>query len=355
MFSPVYSVTAKLLAQVSLVERGRGRVDAARLTPEQAAGLQEHADLEMIVASAGLSDANLTRRQIEDVLAGRDVDAPARVATEVRNAKEGIEWARARELEDRPLDLDDIRELHRVFTKGLGADHELGAFRPGPAVILNHVLGDAWGDYKAPPAGVIEARLTALLSWLGAAGTDPHPVIAAGIAHQEITSIRPFTRATGQVARIVSRIVLGQHGYSFRDGLALGSYYLANRTAYHTALDNGVSYLERARASRDDWLEFYLRGLLGEVDRLTAMIAAFKVEGFTHGHPAALRRDEAALLAFSEEYGSVTRHDAVAILSPVPRRQVVKRLAAMVESGLLLAEAAPGDGPEDEPRYRLAP
>jgi Fic family protein len=345
MFTPVYSVTAKLLAQVSLVERGRGRVDAARLTPEQTAGLQQHAEVEMIAASAGLSDANLARSQIEDVLAGRDVDAPARMVTEVRNAQEGIEWARRRELESRPLDLDDIREMHRVFTKDLGVDHELGAFRPGPAVILNHFLGDAWGDYKAPPANVIEARITALLRWLETAGSDPHPVIAAGIAHQEIASIRPFTLATGQTARLVSRIVLGQHGYSFHDGLALGSYYLANRAAYHTALDNGASYLERSRASRDDWLEFYLRGLLNEVDRLSAMIAAFKVDGFAPGG-GPLRRDEAALLAFVDDYGSVTRHDAVAILSPVPRRQVVKRLAAMVEAGLLEEDAS-----GDEPRY----
>jgi Fic family protein len=189
---------------------------------------------------------------------------------------------------------------------------------------------------------VVEDRLRALLRWLATAGEDPHPVIAAGIAHQEIASIRPFTLATGQVARLVSRIALGQRGYSFRDGLSVGTFYLENRTAYHTALDNGASYLERARSSCDDWLEFYLRGLLNEVDRLTAMIAAFKVEGFGGDASAPIRRDDAALLAFAAEYGSLTRHDAASILSPLPRRLVAARLAALVQAGRL-EEDASGD------------
>ncbi|MDR2347282.1 MAG: Fic family protein [Bifidobacteriaceae bacterium] len=349
MFSPVYSVTAKLLASVSLIERARGRIDAARLTAEQAADLQEQAELEMVVASAGLSDHSLDRGQIEAILAGREVHARARAVTEVRNAKAGIEWARERQLDTSPLTLDDIRQLHRVFTKDLAAEHESGVFRAGPAVIVHQYLGAVWGDYEAPPADVIEPRMSALLRWLAGVGSDLHPVVAAGIAHQEITSIRPFMLGTGQIGRLVSRIALGQHGYSFHNGLALGSYYLANRTAYHAALDNGATYLERARASCDQWLDFYLRGLLNEVDRLTATIAAFKVEGFA---PAAgtLRRDEASLLAFAHEYGSLTKHDAASILSPLPGRLVAKRLAAMVEAGELVEDASAG-----QVRYRLPP
>ncbi|MDR2453783.1 MAG: Fic family protein [Bifidobacteriaceae bacterium] len=349
MFSPVYSVTAKLLASISLVERGRGRIDAARLAPRQAADLRQQAELEMVVASAGLSDHSLDRAQIEAILDGREVHARAQAVAEVRAAAAAISWARQRQLDTSPLTLDDIQELHRLFTRGLAMDHECGAFRAGPAVIVHQYLGAAWGDYKAPPADVVAPRLGALLNWLAGAGADPHPVIAAGIAHQEITAIRPFTLATGQIARLVSRIVLAQHGYSFHEGLALGSYYLANRTAYHTALDNGASYLERARASRDEWLDFYLRGLLNEVDRLTALIAAFKVEGCPAGTGRVVRRDEASLLAFAQEYGSVTKHDAASILSPLPRRLVARRLAAMVAAGEL-AEDASGD----QVRYRPA-
>ncbi|MDR2381085.1 MAG: Fic family protein [Bifidobacteriaceae bacterium] len=340
MFSPVYTVTARLLASVSLIERARGRIDAARLAPEQANGLQHHAQTEMIIASAGLSDYLLTRPQIQAVLEDQDVHAPARAITEVRNAKATIEWARLRQLDGTPLTLDDICQMHALFTENLGVDHEVGNFRAGPAVILNEYLGSAWGGYKAPPAGVVKDRMDALMNWVAGAETDPHPVIAAGIAHQEIAAIRPFTLGSGQVARLVSRIVLGQHGYSFRDGLALGSYYLLNRTAYHVALDNGASYLERARSSRDDWLDFYLRGLHNEVDRLTAMIAAFQVDGFEAGHPATMRRDEACLLAFADEYGSLTKRDAASILSPLPRRLVLKRLAALVDQGRLVADTS---------------
>ncbi|MDR2254027.1 MAG: Fic family protein [Bifidobacteriaceae bacterium] len=348
MFSPVYSVTPKLLAQIGLIERARGRVDAARLTPEQTSALQQHADAEMIAASAGLSDDLLTRKEIDNVLLGRPVHAPGTAVTAVLNARAGIEWARERAADPTPLGLDDIREVHAVFTRGLGYDHELGDFRAGPAVILHRFLGSIWGAYKAPPAEVVPDRLEALLRWMGAAGADPHPVVAAGIAHQEIASIRPFTLATGQVARLVSRIALAQHGYGFHGALALGSFYVANRAAYHTALDNGASYLERARSSRDEWLEFYLRGLLNEVDRITAMIAALEVEGFEGGHVATLRRDEAALIAFAESYGSFTKRDAASILSPVPSRLVAKRLQAMVDDGRLVAESA-----GDRTRYRI--
>ncbi|MDR0593084.1 MAG: Fic family protein [Bifidobacteriaceae bacterium] len=336
MFDPLFSLTPKLLASISLIERARGRIDAARLTDGQAAELRLNSEVNMAVASAGLSDISLSRPQIEAIWAGRDIDAPQRVVTEVHNARQGMRWGLAREQNPAPLTLEDIRELHTIFAKGLIPDVHLGAFRPGPALIGDQFAGSDWGNYKAPPADVIEARLGALLRWLGAAGADPHPVVAAGIAHQEIASIRPYNIATGQIARLVSRVVLGQHGYSFQDGLALGLFYLENRSAYYAALDNGASYLERAHNSRNTWLSFYLRGLLNEVDRLTALFASLEVgdEPVVQAWPS-MRRDEAALLAFGQHYGSFSLHDAESILSPTPKRLVAKRVAAMVQAGRL--------------------
>jgi Fic family protein len=350
MFDPFYSLTPKLLAAVSLIERARGRIDAARLSPEQAAGLREQSETDMAVASAGLSDTSLTRHQIEAILNGREVDAAQRSITEVDNARDGMRWGLSREQDPSPLTLDDILEMHRIFAKNLIPDVHLGAFRPGPALIGDQFAGSDWGRYKAPPASLIEARMEALLRWVATAGTDPHPVIAAGIAHQEIASIRPYNAATGQIARLTARIILGQHGYSFQDGLALGLFYLENRSAYYTALDNGASYLERAHNSRNAWLTFYLRGLQNEVDRLTALFASYEVtdDPAVQAIPS-LRRDEAALLAFADHYGSFSRHDAESILSPTPKRLVARRLEAMVKAGHLIKDET------DEPvRYQPA-
>jgi Fic family protein len=274
MFDPFYSLTPKLLAAISLIERGRGRIDAARLSDEQASSLHTQSEIDMAVASAGLSDTSLTRPQIEAILAGYTVSADQRAITEVTNSREGMRWGLAREQDPHPLTIDDLREMHRIFAKDLVPDVHLAAFRPGPALIGLQFVGSDWGRYKAPPADVIEARLEALLHWLETAGTDPHPIVAAGIAHQEIASIRPYNTSTGQIARLTSRIILGQHGYSFQDGLALGSFYLDNRSAYYAALDNGASYLERCHNSRNTWLEFYLRGLENEVFRLTTLFAS---------------------------------------------------------------------------------
>ncbi|MDR2372783.1 MAG: Fic family protein [Bifidobacteriaceae bacterium] len=349
MFDPFYSLTPKLLASISLIERARGRVNAARLTADQAASLRQQAEVDMAVASAGLSDISLERPQIEAILAGEPVHAAQRAITEVCNAREGMRWGLARELDPEPITLEDIRELHGIFAKDLVPDVHLGAFRPGPALIGDQFAGSDWGRYKAPPAAVIEARMEALLRWLATAGADPHPVIAAGIVHQEIASIRPFNTATGQIARLTSRVVLGQHGYSFQDGLALGLFYLDNRSAYYTALDNGASYLERAHNSRNTWLSFYLRGLQNEVDRLTAIFAALEVDGQTAPAWPSMRRDEAALLAFADHYGSFSLHDAQSILSPTPKRLVSRRVEAMVKAGHLIK-----DGAAEPARYQPA-
>ncbi|MDR2379262.1 MAG: Fic family protein [Bifidobacteriaceae bacterium] len=349
MFDPFYVLSPKLLSAISLIERARGRVDAARLTAEQAEGLRRQAEIDMAVASAGLSDTSLTRQQIEAILAGQTVHAAARAVTEVANAREGMRWGLTREQDPSPITLDDIAQMHRIFAKDLVPDVHLGTFREGPALIGDQFAGSDWGHYKAPPADVIAARMQALTRWLATAGADPHPVIAAGIAHQEIASIRPYNTATGQVARLTSRIVLGQHGYCFQDGLALGSFYLDNRSAYYAALDNGASYLERAHNSRNTWLAFYLRGLLNEVDRLTALFASYEVgDEFAQVWPS-IRRDEAALLAFADHYGSFSLHDAESILSPTPKRLVARRVEAMAKAGHLLKDES-----GDAVRYRPA-
>ncbi|MDR1633638.1 MAG: Fic family protein [Bifidobacteriaceae bacterium] len=349
MFDPFYSLTPKLVATISLIERARGRIDAARLTSEQAESLHRQTEIDMAVASAGLSDTSLTQSQIEDILAGEEVHAATRAVTEVHNARAGMRWGLARQQDPSPLAMADLVEMHRIFAQGLVPDVLLGTFRPGPALIGDQFAGSDWGRYKAPPAAVIEARLEALLRWLATAGSDPHPIIAAGIAHQELASIRPFNLSTGQIARLTARIVLGQHGYSLQDGLALGSFYLGNRSAYYAALDNGASYLERSHNSRNTWLSFYLRGLANEVDRLTALFASLEIgDEFAQAWPA-MRRDEAALLAFADHYGSFSLHDAESILSPTPKRLVARRVGAMVKAGRLVQDEDSGSS-----RYRPA-
>lgn len=127
-----------------------------------------------------------------------------------------------------------LARLHTAAAAGLVPDSELGRPRLDGEDCREFVeIGDA------PPADEARDRLKRVVEVLANAATLPVPVVAA-LAHAEIVTARPFTRANGVVARAVERAVI-QAGGLDPTGVAVpevghgtggGPAYLGGLTAY---------------------------------------------------------------------------------------------------------------------------
>lgn len=151
--------------------------------------------------------------------------------------------------EGRPLEVEDVLELHRILGEdALDVADAAGCLRkPDHAVVVQDMEGNVW--HTPPPARGLRKRLELLLRFaedgsLDGADTFIHPVIRAIIVHFWVGYEHPFRDGNGRVARALYYWCMLRHGYEMAEFLSISGpidrspkdYYLAFA---HTETDDG--------------------------------------------------------------------------------------------------------------------
>jgi DNA-binding transcriptional ArsR family regulator len=116
----------------------------------------------------------------------------------------------------------------------------------------------------------------------------------------------------------------------------LDSYYSFDKEAYYHALHEtqGANYAHAAAANLDPWIDYFAQGFLVSANVLAAEVAILSGT-INDVVPAKISSDEADLLSYVEQFGSLSISEAEEILRGVPRRTVQRKLRKLVNNGLL--------------------
>src|SRR3990167_7320361 len=98
-----------------------------------------------------------------------------------------------------------IRELHSLVMKR-SDDEWAGRYRTS-----NVAIGGS--EHTPPDAGVVPAKMQALISWFGRNQKRLHPVELAAILHHKLVYIHPFFDGNGRTARLAMNLILMKAGY----------------------------------------------------------------------------------------------------------------------------------------------
>lgn len=118
----------------------------------------------------------------------------------------------------------DIRAFHEVLLK---EPYEMDSMRPDGKIVKRQI---ELGRYKTMPNHVrtstgkihyyatpeeTPARMQELMDWYvrEANKSELHPVLLSTLFHHRFTEIHPFDDGNGRMARILSNLILMQHGY----------------------------------------------------------------------------------------------------------------------------------------------
>lgn len=170
-----------------------------------------------------------------------------------------------------------LKELHGVTTKVLGREddphfkpHHEGQWRNGIALVVDRITGKVM--HEGPPAGEVEPRMQSMFEWMHnklASGGDEQPFIVAGVMHYGITDVHPFADGNGRVARLFQAAVLIHTGVVPGRMFSFERYYAEDRPAYYEALRS----VRRRTFNMEFWLEYFLRGLAEEYERVASTVA----------------------------------------------------------------------------------
>jgi Fic family protein len=333
-FKPIYTITNRITAGLTRIERARGFLEAATLSEAWMREMGRRALILEAHHTTHIEGTRLTLDQAKRLFAGNPVpEADPDDVRELMNYKKAFEFV-SEYLEDGgPITEGLIREIHKRLVEGVRG----GAAAPGEyRKIQNYVVNSVTGEtiYTPPPVHDVPIMMAELAAWLNRERAV-HPVLVSGVAQYQLVHIHPFLDGNGRTSRLLSTLCLYRSGYDFKRLFTISEYYDRDRSAFYRVIQE----VRERGMDMTGWLEYFVEGL-------TTQLAEVRERG-----ELAIRRDvlvkehrlsdrQAKALGHILQHGSLTIQDFERLCPEVNRRSLQRDIKVMVGMGLLVSEGA---------------
>lgn len=273
-FNPKFSITEKILNNLTMIASAREVIEQAHLVPKWEASLRRQAKLRNTHSSTAIEGNKLTLEQVEALADGKDVIATDKDKKEVLNYLEALDKLHSF-AEKGKLKVEGLLVIHRIVSKDVLRDNKhSGVFRDRQVFVGKRVF-DGTGfkeevEYMPPKTEDVPDLVREFIDWLNSEKTwEMNPVLLAGIAHYEIARIHPFIDGNGRTARLFATLILYLSGFDHRRIFVLDDFYDRDRQAYYAAL-------KTAQKNNNDitqWLEYFTTGVAYSVNEVKEAIS----------------------------------------------------------------------------------
>ncbi len=341
MFNPHYTLTDSLVQMLTSIAESKEIIARAKILPQQELKLKRQALARMTHSSTAIEGNKLNLNEVGALLSHKKVDAPQREIYEVQNYLKALRYIEKTAFEGRLMTEKVVREVHALVTSRTIPKEQCGRYRQGLVYVVKKRAGSPDEVvYTGPPAKEVSDLCRDLLAWMAQSEQkEVNPVIAAGIVHQEIAAIHPFTDGNGRTARAMATYALYRRGYDFRRLFALEDYYNRDRQAYYEAIDLGKNYAER-KTDFTPWLIYFTQGFKEEIDAVKRRVISLSGKKVSDAARAQvfLPQEQIEILDVLDREERITAERAAAALK-CPKRtaqlhlQKLKKLGMLVQTG----------------------
>ena len=256
------------LALVSELTEAKAAVMSLTTIPYQRSWAQALQEMELkreVAGTSRIEGADFTERELDEAL--RD-DTPAeqlsRSQRQARSAKTTYRWIGGLP-DDRPIDGDLIREVHRLIVTGCDDDHCPPGRMRGPDQNVTfgqpRHMGVVGGEEcRAAFAGLCDA--------LRGEFREHDSLIQALALHYHLAAMHPFLDGNGRTARALEALVLQRAGLKDDLFVAMSNYYYDEKTQYL----NKLTQVRENNFDLTEFLKFSLKGIALQCKRLLGEI-----------------------------------------------------------------------------------
>jgi Fic family protein len=342
-FVPHFTITNKITAALTQIERARGFLEAAKLSVDWIAEMQARALVREAHFTTHIEGTHLTLEQSERILAGESVPG-----VDLDDKLELLNYRNAFDLvadylgSGAQITEKLIKDIHRQLVLGVrGNQARPGEYRTIQCYVVNRATGRV--TYTPPAPDKVPGLMNELITWL-TVEAEVNPVLVAGLAQFQLVDIHPFCDGNGRTARLLSTLALYRKGYDFKKLFTLSEYYDRDRPAYYEAIKS----VRQSAMDMTGWLEYFAEGLatqLREVQSRGEQVIQRDVL-LLRARESGVQERALSVLAFLLEQGSGTVHQMEAELK-VNRRTLQRDLRQLIEKQFLREV---GSGPTDPTR-----
>jgi Fic family protein len=309
-FNPKYTITEKILNNLTAITAAREVIEQAHLVPKWEAKLRRQALLRNTHSSTAIEGNKLTLEQVKALAEGKDVVATKKDKLEVLNYLEALEKIPIL-AEKGKMRIADLLNIHKLITKDVMQNTaDSGIFRNRQVFVGKRIFdGTTFKEvveYMPPKTEEVPQLVQEFIDWLNLDKSwGLNHVILAGIVHYEIARIHPFIDGNGRTARLLATIILYLSSFDHRRIFALDDYYDRDRQAYYSAL-------KTAQTSDGDitqWLEYFTDGILYSVEEAKGAVLKVSSKRKSGQEQIALTPKQMQIVGFINANGKVTNKD----------------------------------------------
>jgi Fic family protein len=333
-FKPQFTITNRMTAAITQIERARGFLEAAHLSTDWVREMGDRALILEAHYTTHIEGTRLTLDQAERLWRGETVmEADPDDARELLNYRSAFGFVSECLESGDPITEGMIREIHRRLVDGVrGGKAAPGEYRR----IQNYVVNAATGQviYTPPSAVEVPIMMSELVKWLNA-DLDIHPVLGSGIAQFQLVHIHPFLDGNGRTSRLLSTLYLYKAGYDFKRLFTISEYYDRDRPSFYRAIQG----VRESGMDMTGWLDYFVTGL--EIQMVEVKLRGEQVirrDVLVQKYGLNNRQGEA--LGYLQQHGKLTIQDFEEICPEVNRRSLQRDLKGMIEKDLLKVEGA---------------
>lgn len=245
----------------------------------QAVSAQNELDalLQNILTSSAIEGEQLNVGSVRSSLARR-LGLEATKDGQVSRRSEGLAdlMMDATQQFDQPFTRARLLNWHHLLFPAPEAGYAARAVKVGelrgdePMQVVSGRLDRPTVHFEAPPRKGLEQALDDFLQWFETSRDQPEldPLVRAGIAHFWFITLHPFDDGNGRLTRAITDLALAQGEHQAIRFYAMSASILEDRAGYYKALESS----QKATLDITDWLEWFLKTLLGSLQQAMAQI-----------------------------------------------------------------------------------
>ena len=334
-YKPQYTITDKILNNISHIMSGREIIEHSRLIPKWELTLRKEAQLHNAHSSTSIEGNKLTLEQVRALSEKKEITASAKDKYEVINYLQALDSVS--QYAKKKIDVKLFLRIHKTLTKGtLKQEKDCGVFRDRQVFVGKRIFDGTQlkevVEYMPPDTKEVPGLVEEFLSWLNSDGaTKINPVILAGIVHYEIARIHPFIDGNGRTARLLASLVLYKSGFDHRRFFALDDYYDKDRSLYYVALKTA----QQNKGDITKWLEYFTDGVLDSINKVKDTITRLGFVSKTKGAgQIELTPRQVKILEKIKGNGKIANRDLRSMFN-ISRQAILKEISKLVEVGII--------------------
>lgn len=344
MYTPNFTITNDILANIGLIEAGKEVIENAPLIPIYEARFVKEAMLRTIHHGTHLEGNELSLNEVKKAIEGEYLVARERDIQEVinyRNVLKFLDEQKREGVKESRYTQGELKKIHELTCQRILGNEQLGKYRQTQVVVKDSQTGEI--TFQPPPAIEVLYLLEDFFDWLNSSETKKlHPILRAGIAHYFIVAVHPFLEGNGRTTRAFATLVLFAEGYDIKKFFSLEEYFDKDAAQYYQSLRD-VSSQNKDLAKRDltPWLEYFTQAMAVELTRVKEKVKRLSIDLKMKGkigYQIPLNERQIKLIEHLQERGSLTTVEARKIVPEYSDDTISRDFNYFIKRGIIKKE-----------------